>query len=67
MLIKKTGTKSAEIYGKYSEFVKLSADDVEDCTLFYIKDWLELDQNTKDKLVKRVQMSDKEEHRWIPQ
>lgn len=72
---KKVGTASLPHYddhlvkawGKYAEFKALNLDEVDDCTIFYIKDFSELDSATQGGLGSQVQMFDEEEKRWIPQ
>lgn len=56
-----------KMWGKYAEFKALNLDEVDDCTMFYIKDWSELDSATQGALGSQLQMFDEEEKRWIPQ
>lgn len=68
MLIKKPGTKSAEYYLTYEEFKKLPLDNIEDCSLAYIKDWYRLDSSVQAELGdSNVQMFDVAEQIWVPQ
>ena len=56
-----------KMWGTYAQFKALNLDEVDDCTLFYIKDWYYLTAEQKTDAGHQIVMFDEETKTWMKQ
>ena len=56
-----------KMWGTYAEWKALNRDEVDDCTLFYIKDWYYLTADQQAEAGCQVVMFDEETKTWMKQ